>query len=46
MASTLVDFRADIERRHQELLDIIASQSDNSVSVGMIDELDSSCCLI
>jgi hypothetical protein len=41
MASTLVEFSIDTERRHQELLELISSQSgssDNASSVGVIYE--------
>jgi hypothetical protein len=46
ITSVLVDFRIDSERRHQELLELISSQSgsmDNASSVWMILELLSLC---
>jgi hypothetical protein len=41
IASSLADFTIDTERRHQELLELISSQSgsiDNTSSVGTIQK--------
>jgi hypothetical protein len=46
MASALVEFSIDTERRHQELLELISSQNgsiDNASSVGIIHQFSSFC---